>query len=87
MKYHTVRKKIFGGGANGDLIVVDVQTGGGQTGWLPISMVWGMEVAEVRNLFVPTNKTLGDFVRASEEEWSTVPKDWHEAKRHAAGTN
>lgn len=86
---HKVREAgflIFGTGPNGDFIVVDVRDGSGRTGWLPMAMIWGIDAKEVREHFVPTNKTLGDFVRASEEDWLTVPKDWYDARDEAAKT-
>jgi hypothetical protein len=87
---HKVREAgflIFATGPNGDFIVVDTLEGRGQTGWLPMAMIWGMDVIQVREHFVPTNPNLGDFVRASEEEWTTVPKDWYDARDQAAKTN
>jgi len=70
-------------GPNGDFIVVDIQNGGagaGRTGWLPMAMIWRMEAPEIRSHFVATNATLGQFLRASEEQWETVPKDWYDAR-------
>ncbi len=87
---HKVREAgflIFATGSNGDFVVVDTRDGGGQTGWLPMAMIWGMDVDQVREHFVPTNPTLGEFVRASEEKWTTVPKDWYDARDQAAKTN
>jgi len=78
---------IFATGPNGDFVVVDTRNGSGQTGWLPMAMIWGMDADKVREHFVPTNPNLGDFVRASEEEWATVPKDWYDARDQAAKTN
>lgn len=78
---------IFATGPNGDFIVVDVRDGSGQTGWLPMAMIWGMDATEVRDHFVPTNPNLGDFLRASEEQWATVPKDWYDARDQTAKTD
>jgi len=75
---------IFATGPNGDFIVVDTRNGNGQTGWLPMAKIWDMDTNKVREHFVPTNPNLGDFLRASEEEWSSVPKDWYDARDHAA---
>lgn len=78
---------IFATGPNGDFIVVDVRDGSGRTGWLPMAMIWGMNSNQVREHFVPTNPNLGDFVRSSEEQWTTVPKDWYDARDRTAKTN
>ncbi len=83
---HKVREAgflIFAIGPNGDFIVVDTREGSGKIGWLPMAMVWGVEATAVREHFVPTKKTLGDFVRASEDDWSMVPKDWYDAGNRA----
>jgi hypothetical protein len=83
---HKVREAgflIFATGPNGDYIVVDASDGNGKTGWLPMAMIWGMESKEVRENFIPTARTLGDFIHASEEEWSSVPKDWYDARDKA----
>ena len=71
---------IFGIGPNGDFVVVDTEHGNGQSGWLPMAMIWEMNATQVRDHFIPTNQTLGAFIRASEENWSSVPKDWYDAK-------
>ena len=87
---HQVREAgflIFATGPNGDFVVVDTLDGNGQTGWLPMAMIWGMDAAKVREYFVPTNPNLGDFVRASQEEWANVPKDWYDARDQATKTN
>ena len=78
---------IFATGGNGDFVVVDTRNGSGQTGWLPMAMIWSMDVTKVREHFVPTDRNLGDFVRASEVDWATVPKDWYDARDQAAKTN
>ncbi len=78
---------IFATGPNGDFIVVDVRDGSGQTGWLPMAMIWGMDEIKIREHFVPTNPNLGDFVRASEEQWESVPKDWYDARDETNRTN
>jgi hypothetical protein len=78
---------IFATGPNGDFIVVDVRDGSGRTGWLPMAMIWGMDATQVRDHFVPTNKNLGEFLGASEQEWADVPKDWYDARDEAAKTN
>lgn len=78
---------IFATGPNGDFIVVDVRDGSGQTGWLPMAMIWGMDANQVREHFVPTNPDLGDFVRASEKQWASVPKDWYDARKRTMKTN
>ena len=86
---HMVREAgflIFASGPNGDFVVVDTRDGGGQTGWLPMAMIWDMEPSQVREHFVATNKNLGDFLRASEEDWSEVPKDWYDARDESAKT-
>jgi hypothetical protein len=86
---HKVREAgflIFATGPNGDFIVVEVHDGSGRTGWLPMAMIWGMDAKTVRDHFVPTNETLGDFIRASEEDWPIVPKDWYAARDMAART-
>jgi hypothetical protein len=83
---HKVREAgflIFATGPNGDFVVVDMKDGNGQTGWLPMAMIWSMEAKEVREHFVPTDKTLGGFIRSSEEDWATVPKDWYDARDQA----
>ena len=77
---------IFATGPNGDFIVVDTLEGSGQTGWLPMAMIWNMEPSQVREHFIATNKNLGDFLRASEEDWAEVPKDWYDARDEAAKT-
>jgi len=77
---------VFATGPNGDFIVVDVRDGNGRTGWLPTAMIGGMEQDKVREHFVPTNPNLGDFLRASEEEWKSVPKDWYDARDQAAAS-
>lgn len=77
---------IFATGPNGDYIVVDTLEGSGQVGWLPMAMIWDMEPSQVREHFVSTNKNLGDFLRASEEDWAEVPKDWYDARDEAAKT-
>ena len=87
---HQVREAgflIFATGPNGDFVVVDTRDGSGQTGWLPMAMIWEMEPSAVREHFVATNRTLGDFLRASEEDWAEVPKDWYDARDEAAKTN
>jgi hypothetical protein len=78
---------IFAAGANGDFIVVDVRDGSGQTGWLPMAMIWGMDANQVREHFLPTNPNLGDFLRASEQQWASVPKDWYGARNQTVKTN
>ncbi len=75
---------IFATGPNGDFIVVDTLEGSGQTGWLPMAMIWDMEPSQVREHFVATNKNLGDFLRASEDDWAEVPKEWYDARDEAA---
>ncbi len=77
---------IFATGPNGDYIVVDVRENSGRTGWLPMAMVWGMDASQIREHFVATNPTLGDFLRASKEDWLNVPKDWYGARKQAAST-
>ena len=77
---------IFATGPNSDFIVVDTLEGSGQTGWLPMAMIWDMEPSQVREHFVATNKNLGEFLRASEEDWAEVPKDWYDARDEAAKT-
>lgn len=72
---------IFGHGANGDLIVVDVRDGSGATGWLPSARIFDLDAEEIRENFAPVNKSLGGFLLDSEECWRLVPKDWYEAKR------
>ena len=74
---------IVGRGPNGDCVVVDIAESRGQTGWLPMGMIRGMPAASVREHFVATNPSLGDFVKSSEEDWSNVPKDWHDARNPA----
>ncbi|MEI9895844.1 MAG: hypothetical protein WDN28_18710 [Chthoniobacter sp.] len=74
---------IVGSGPNGDFIVVDIKEGAGRTGWLPMAMIWRMDAAETRDRFVATNSTLGQFMRASDEEWDAVPKDWYAARAAA----
>lgn len=72
---------VFGHGANGDLIVVDVRDGSGVTGWLPLGRIFDMHAEEIRENFAPANRTLGEFLLDSEERWRLVPKDWYAAKR------
>jgi hypothetical protein len=78
---------IFATGPNGDFIVVDVRDGSGQAGWLPMAMICGMKASQVREHFVPTNPNLGDFLRASEEQWANVPKDWYDARDQKLKSN
>jgi len=78
---------IFATGPNGDFIVVDIRDGSGSTGWLPMAMIWGMDATKIREHFVPTNETLGDFLRVSEEDWASVPKDWYDARDEATKSN
>ena len=77
---------IFATGPNGDFVVVDTRGGSGQTGWLPMAMIWDMEPSQVREHFVATNKNLGNFLRASEEDWAEVSMDWYDARDEAAKT-
>lgn len=78
---------VFATGPNGDFIVVDMESGNGKAGWLPMAMIWEMSVQEVRNSFVPTNGSLGALVLACEEEWDSVAKDWYDAKSRSENTN
>ncbi|YCM46937.1 hypothetical protein V2O64_24200 (plasmid) [Verrucomicrobiaceae bacterium 227] len=45
-----------------------------------------IEPSQVREHFVVTNKNLGDFLRASEENRAELPKDWYDARDEAAKT-
>jgi hypothetical protein len=51
-----------------------------------MAMIWRMDAPEVRRHFISTDNTVGQFLRASEEEWKTVPKDWYGARDSSSPT-
>jgi hypothetical protein len=70
---------IVANGPNGDYIFV--RRSDSSVGWLPMAIVGGKSEAEIQKLFISTHLSLGEFLQDSDSNWSSVSKDWYEAKK------
>lgn len=73
---------IVGSGPNGDFLVVDVAfKGTGEVGFFPIETTSGKTPAQLREMFIPIVKSLGDYIRIhNSPDRLSLPMDYWAAK-------
>ena len=77
---------IVGSGANGDMLVVDLNfKKSGEVGYFPVETMWDKTTAQLREMFIPIARSLGDYIRICESDERDIASDYWDAKERKEG--